>query len=125
MNSNIKVKVSLYLTPSNVTTVYLCLMSSLFLLVFGTGGYTDIFEIKTEEKIIVQGTIDLFFEDADGELVILDYKTDKVSPHGKEAIADRYRIQLECYANALGKILGKKVKEKLIYLFDTDEVVSL
>ena len=86
---------------------------------------SDIFEIKTEEKIIVQGTIDLFFEDADGELVILDYKTDKVSPHGKEAIADRYRIQLECYANALGKILGKKVKEKLIYLFDTDEVVSL
>ena len=86
---------------------------------------SDIFEIKTEEKIIVQGTIDLFFEDADGELVILDYKTDKVSPHGKEAIADRYRIQLECYANALGKILGKKVKEKLIYLFDTDEAVSV
>lgn len=86
---------------------------------------SDIFEIETNEKIIVQGTIDLFFEDADGEIVILDYKTDKVSPRGKEAIAERYRVQLDCYAKALETMLGKRVKEKLIYLFDTDEVVSV
>ena len=86
---------------------------------------SEVFDINSSESIIIQGTIDLFFEDTDGRLVLLDYKTDKVKENGQALIADRYRIQLECYAKALETMLGKKVKEKLIYLFDTNEVISV
>jgi len=79
----------------------------------------------TDDKIVVQGTIDAFFEDDDGEFVIVDYKTDKVIGDSSEYIRERYRIQLEYYAYALEKIYGKKVKEKLLYLFDTGETVVL
>ena len=89
---------------------------------------TDIFRlygINSDDLVVVQGTIDAYFEDTDGKLVLVDYKTDKVTGGTAEPIASRYRIQLETYASALEKILGKKVKEKHIYLFDTGETLSL
>ena len=57
--------------------------------------------------------------------MIVDYKTDKVVGDNSDYIKDRYRIQLDYYAYALEKIYGKKVKEKVLYLFDTGESVSL
>lgn len=74
------------------------------------------------ELIMVQGIIDAFFEE-DGELVLVDYKTDRV-PEGKEAckmFSDRYGKQMELYAEALEQLVGKKVKEKIIYAFGTGE----
>lgn len=67
-----------------------------------------------EELLIVQGMIDLFFEE-DGEIVLLDYKTDWV--HNEEELVKRYQIQLDYYQEALEKSLGKRVKERLIYSF--------
>ena len=89
---------------------------------------TDIsrlYGINSDDLVVVQGTIDAYFEDIDGKLVLVDYKTDKVTGGRTDLIASRYRIQLETYANALEKILGKKVKEKHIYLFDTGETLSI
>ncbi len=79
----------------------------------------------TDDKIVVQGTVDAFFEDDDGQLVIVDYKTDKLIGNSSEYIKDKYRTQLEYYACALEKVFGKKVKEKIIYLFDTNETLIL
>ncbi len=79
----------------------------------------------TDDKIVVQGTVDAFFEDVDGKLVIVDYKTDKVEGDSSEYIKDRYRVQLDYYAYAIEKVFGKKVKEKILYLFDTNETVHL
>lgn len=67
-----------------------------------------------EELLIVQGMIDLFFEE-DGEIVLLDYKTDWV--HNEEELVKRYQIQFDYYQEALEKSLGKRVKERLIYSF--------
>lgn len=67
-----------------------------------------------EETILIQGIIDLYFEE-DGEIVLLDYKTDWVKK--EEELREKYRIQLDYYAEALEKSLGKKVKEKIIYSF--------
>lgn len=39
---------------------------------------SELYEQKTEEWILVQGIIDVYFEEEDG-LVVLDYKTDRVS----------------------------------------------
>ena len=51
----------------------------------------------------------------DGELVILDYKTDAVKEEAE--LIKRYRTQLELYAEALEKAAGMRVKEKVIYSF--------
>ncbi len=86
---------------------------------------SEIYDIATDDEIIVQGTIDAFFEDDDGELVLVDYKTDKVADGNTAIIADRYRVQLDCYARALENIIGKKVKQRIIYLFDTNEAIEV
>ncbi len=65
-----------------------------------------------EEIVLVQGIIDAYFEE-DGEMCLLDYKTDAVSD--METLKRRYQAQLLYYGYALERISGKKVKSKLIY----------
>lgn len=75
-----------------------------------------------EETVLVQGIIDVYFEE-DGALVVADYKTDAVA-EAKE-LADRYALQLDYYAEALKKLTGKPVKEKIIYSFYQGRSISL
>ena len=74
------------------------------------------------ETILVQGVIDLYFEEEDG-LVVADYKTDRVT-EGSELI-NRYQTQLDYYARALEQFTGKKVKEKIIYSFALEDEILL
>ncbi len=80
--------------------------------------------ISSGDNIVVQGIIDAFYIDDNGDAVIVDYKTDKVivSP---EDTARKYEEQLKYYKIALEKILGKKVSKKYIYLFDRGVAVEL
>ena len=75
-----------------------------------------------EELVLIQGVIDVYFEE-DGELVVADYKTDRVED-GKELV-EKYRKQLDYYARALQQLTGKKVKEKIIYSFRLHEEIVL
>ena len=70
------------------------------------------------EGQLIQGIIDLYFEE-DGELVLVDYKTDRVmkGEAGEKELVKRYAIQLDYYAKALTQLTGKTVKEKIIYSF--------
>lgn len=70
------------------------------------------------EGQLIQGIIDMYFEE-DGELVLIDYKTDRVnkSTAGEQELVKRYAIQLDYYAKALAQLTGKCVKEKIIYSF--------
>lgn len=80
------------------------------------------------DTILLQGVIDCFFEEDDG-LVLLDYKTDYISPndsiHAVSRIKARYGTQLQYYEMVLEKLMKKKVKEKYIYLFWNGETVKL
>lgn len=67
-----------------------------------------------EESVLIQGIVDAYFEEGN-DLVLMDYKTDAVTD--EQALLDRYRIQLEIYAEALTRATGKKVKESWIYSF--------
>ena len=67
---------------------------------------------NSEELILIQGIIDAFFEE-DGELVLLDYKSDIVD--NEEILIKRYQVQLEYYKKALEQMLHKRVKEMIIY----------
>lgn len=79
-------------------------------------------ESGSDEMVLIQGIIDVFFEEEDG-MVLLDYKTDRIR-QGKE-LADRYRAQIELYRKAIERATGKKVKEQLLYSFCLNEVVEL
>lgn len=71
-------------------------------------------EFPEDEIMLVQGIIDAYFEEED-YLVLMDYKTDSVVDGGE--LISRYKVQLDIYAEALERITGKKVKEKIIYSF--------
>ena len=66
------------------------------------------------ELVLVQGIIDVYFEESDG-VVVLDYKTDKI--YTEEALVERYHAQLDYYARALEQMTKKPVKEKILYSF--------
>ena len=78
------------------------------------------------EGQLIQGIIDLYFEE-DGELVLVDYKTDRVmkGEAGEKELVKRYAIQLDYYAKALTQLTGKKVKEKIIYSFALGREVNV
>ncbi len=73
------------------------------------------------ESVLLQGIIDCWFIE-NGEIVLVDYKTDRVEDISQ--IHEKYDIQLSLYAEALEKIAKKRVKEKVIYLFSKDCVVK-
>ena len=83
---------------------------------------SELYEQKTEEWILVQGIIDVYFEEEDG-LVVLDYKTDRVSD--EKELVNKYHAQLDYYAKALEQLTEKKVKEKLIYSFALGKEIRL
>lgn len=68
----------------------------------------------SDELILVQGIIDAYMEE-EGSLVLVDYKTDRISPGEEQVLIDRYRAQMDYYKRALEQMTGKKVKEKVIY----------
>lgn len=75
-----------------------------------------------DEMIVVQGAIDVCFEE-NGELVILDFKTDRVNDIN--ILAERYSEQLKIYSLAAQKIFNKRVKENIIYSFYLSEQIVL
>lgn len=78
-------------------------------------------EFPKEEKVLIQGIVDVYFEEEDG-ITILDYKTDRVS--SLEELKDRYRSQLDYYEEAVGRLTGKKIKEKVLYSFACMDMIG-
>lgn len=78
------------------------------------------------EGQLIQGIIDMYFEE-DGELVLIDYKTDRInkSVAGEQELVKRYAIQLNYYAKALAQLTGKCVKEKIIYSFTLGKGIKI
>ena len=84
-------------------------------------------QLKNElenEYIFVQGVIDCYFTDKNGDLILLDYKTDSVPRElrGNKTAEDdffieRYSSQLFYYRTALNKLCGKAVSKTVIYSF--------
>ena len=74
----------------------------------------------SEEPIILQGAVDCMFEE-NGQIVIVDYKTDRVST-GSE-LEELYYEQLNLYKMAVEQITGKKVSQCLLYSFKLDECI--
>ena len=84
----------------------------------------DFSSLDADDSVLLQGVVDCFFEE-DGELVVVDFKTDHVLRAQLDERAEHYRPQLEAYSMALTRVMGKKVKEKVLYFFSAGEEVRL
>ena len=75
-------------------------------------------QYDTDELILVQGIIDIYYE-KDGKITIGDYKTDRVKrgKEGEQELIRRYHNQLRYYKKAVEQILGKTVEHLVIYSF--------
>ena len=62
--------------------------------------------------MLIQGIIDAFFIE-DKRVVVVDYKTDRVETGGE--LWNRYAEQLKYYEEALGRLTGLPVGEKILY----------
>ena len=75
-------------------------------------------------EVLVQGVVDAWFENPDGTLTILDFKTDRVKPeNGEEVLCSRHADQLRLYALAVEKMTGKKVSSLAIFSFALEKEV--
>ena len=84
------------------------------------------------EEILVQGVIDLFFEDENGNVILCDYKTDYLTPEELrnesliiEKMKARHGMQLEYYSMAIERFVGKAPQKILIYSLPFGEAVEI
>lgn len=82
-------------------------------------------DIDNQETIMMVGIVDLFFEDREGNLVLLDYKTDFVANGDYDKIIKRYKVQLSMYKQAIEKISGKKIAQNYLYMFASGKLLDL
>ncbi len=85
----------------------------------------EIYDVKSEEDILVQGIIDLYYINKYNELVLVDYKTDYVENNDEESLKEKYDIQLAIYKKALEKALDRKVDKVYIYSTWLGRVITI
>ena len=83
----------------------------------------QIYGTDTEESILVQGIIDLYYINQKDELVLVDYKTDYVE--NQDELITKYKTQLDLYKTALEEALNKKVSKKYIYSTYLDKEIKI
>ena len=71
-------------------------------------------EADSDEEVLVRGISDCVFEE-NGELVLVDYKTDRVK--NENELLERYKNQIGFYKSVVSKTLGKPVKQAVLYSF--------
>ena len=71
---------------------------------------------------MLQGAVDCAFVE-NGEIIIVDYKTDKV--RSMRELKDRYSEQLRLYSFAMQLSTGMKVRERVIYSFALNDTITV
>ena len=87
---------------------------------------------KDGADVIVQGVMDLLFEDADGRIILADYKTDRLTEKeiadpalAAEKLIGRYENQLSYYRDAASAMLGRDVDACLIYSLPLGDAIAV
>ncbi|MBQ5702613.1 MAG: PD-(D/E)XK nuclease family protein, partial [Peptococcaceae bacterium] len=77
-----------------------------------------------EKNILVQGVIDCLWQEDDGSWVLVDYKSDRISPGQTHLILERYSGQMQLYRYAVEHILGQPVKEAYFYMVSSGIMIK-
>ncbi len=75
----------------------------------------EVYEDEHEEKILVQGIIDLYYRNNEGKLILVDYKTDYVENNDEKTLIEKYKMQIQIYKKAIEMATGEKVHKSYIY----------
>ena len=75
----------------------------------------EIYNEDIEDKLLVQGIIDLYYINQQDEIILVDYKTDYVEKGKEEELIEKYKEQLNMYKRALEETLKQKVSKVYIY----------
>ena len=88
-------------------------------------------DIYGEEKyagldgdVILHGRADCYFVE-NGEVVLIDCKTDRYNEDSEEEFHERYDIQMELYSRALEKVTGMRVKECYIFSLESGKAIPV
>ena len=76
------------------------------------------------EKVLLQGVVDCALLEPDG-ITVVDLKTDRVTRETLPGVVERYRRQVEIYADALSRIYENRIKGKYLYFFRLDSAVAI
>ena len=86
---------------------------------------SQIYDEYIKENILVQGIIDLYFVNENGQIVLVDYKTDYVESGKEFELIEKYKSQLDLYKQALESALGTKVEKVYIYSVYLDKEIEI
>ena len=73
------------------------------------------FAAREADGAVMEGTMDLLVQTADGKVIVADWKTDTTAPEKREAVMSLYAPQLDAY-DAVLKRLGFESEQRLILL---------
>lgn len=76
------------------------------------------------EELMLQGVTDCCLI-RKGEITVIDFKTDRVTPGREAETAEKYRPQITAYSEALSRIYQCPVTRRILYFFSTDTPVDL
>ncbi|MHC4553327.1 MAG: 3'-5' exonuclease, partial [Planctomycetota bacterium] len=82
------------------------------------------FSSEEDEIVVVQGIVDMIIPTEEG-LVIVDFKTDRVTEETVQQRADRYTEQLRTYAKAAGAILNRPVAAAWLYFLNPQKAIEI
>ena len=77
---------------------------------------------SADTRVVMQGAVDLIFKE-DNELVVVDYKTDRVRDISR--LKELYAKQLNLYKLAVEEFTDYKVKECIIYSIHLNDYISV
>ncbi len=92
----------------------------------------DFKRLAADKSIFVQGSVDLVIEAKNGELIICDYKTDRISAQERsdrslliKNMKERHGDQLTQYSYAIEQIFGKKPDKIYLFLLSIGECLEI
>ena len=85
----------------------------------------EIYKENTEENILVQGIIDLYYIDKDNNINLVDYKTDYIENGNEIELINKYKEQLYLYKKALEQVYKKEVKNTYIYSVYLNKIIKI
>lgn len=80
--------------------------------------------VGDRDGVLLQGVIDCFFIDEQGDAVLLDFKTDRIRQGEEQMLISRYAEQLRHYADAVTAMTGKPVKKAYLYSFALSKAIE-
>ena len=76
------------------------------------------------DQTVIQGVIDCLVEEPEG-LLLIDFKTDRVTRDSAPSVAANYGVQLEQYRQAVAAIFGQQVREAYLYFLQGQIAVPM